>query len=247
MNRLATTALLVCLAAPAAAFDLSSMTDAERQTFRDEVRAYLLDNPEVLMEAIGVLEQRQAEAQASSDQELVKANAEALFNDGYSHIAGNPDGDVTMVEFLDYQCGYCKKAFPEVNQLLESDGDIRLIIKEFPILGDPSVMASRFAIAVKQLEGDEAYQQAHDRLMEFRGQISKESLSKLATSMDLDADPIMARMDSDEVSEVIAQNHALAQRLQINGTPGFVIGDQMLRGYVPLDGMQEVVAQVRGE
>ena len=156
MNRLATTALLVCLAAPAAAFDLSSMTDAERQTFRDEVRAYLLDNPEVLMEAIGVLEQRQAEAQASSDQELVKANAEALFNDGYSHIAGNPDGDVTMVEFLDYQCGYCKKAFPEVNQLLESDGDIRLIIKEFPILGDPSVMASRFAIAVKQLEGDEA-------------------------------------------------------------------------------------------
>ena len=83
--------------------------------------------------------------------------------------------------------------------------------------------------------------------MEFRGQISKESLSKLATSMDLDADPIMARMDSDEVSEVIAQNHALAQRLQINGTPGFVIGDQMLRGYVPLDGMQEVVAQVRGE
>ena len=247
MNRLATAALLACLAAPVAAFDLSSMTDAERQTFRDEVRAYLLDHPEVLMEAIGVLEQRQAEAQAGTDQELVKANADALFNDGYSHIAGNPDGDVTVVEFLDYQCGYCKKAFPEVNQLLESDGDIRLIIKEFPILGEASVLAARFAIAVQQVEGEQAYSAIHDSLMEFRGEISVESLATLASSSDLDADAIMARMDSDEVSDVIAQNHALAQRLQINGTPGFVLGGEMIRGYVPLEGMQEVVAQVRGE
>lgn len=247
MNRLATAALLACLAAPATAFDMSAMTDAERQTFREEVRAYLLENPEVLMEAIGVLEQRQAQEQAGSDAELVRANADALFNDGYSQVTGNPDGDVTMVEFLDYQCGYCKQAFPEVNQLLESDGDIRLIIKEFPILGEGSTLAARFAISVKQVAGDEAYQKVHDQLMEFRGQFTEDSLSTLASSMDLDVEAIMARMDSDEVTEVIAQNHALAQRLQINGTPGFVIGEQLLRGYVPLDGMQEVVAQVRGE
>ncbi len=245
MKALTTAALLIGLAAPAAAFDLTAMSDAERQAFRDEVRAYLLDNPEVLMEAIGVLEQRQAEAQSGNDKALIQANAEAIFEDGHSWIGGNPDGDVTVVEFLDYQCGYCKKAFPEVAQLLESDGDIRLIVKEFPILGEASVMASRFAIAVKQVAGDDAYGEIHDALMEFRGEISEESLTTLAESQGLDATAIMAEMESEAVSQVIAENRALAQRLQINGTPGFVIGDQMLRGYVPLEGMQQVVSEAR--
>ena len=245
MKRLATAALVIGLATPGMAFDLTAMSDAERQTFRDEVRAYLLDNPEVLMEAIGVLEQRQAEAQVSNDQALIKANADALFNDGYSFVGGNPDGDVTVVEFLDYQCGYCKKAHPEVTQLIEGDGEIRYIVKEFPILGEASVLASRFAIAVKQVAGDAAYASIHDKLMTFRGEISEDSLRTLATSEGLDAEAIMAAMGSEAVSDVIAQNRALAQRMQINGTPGFIIGDQMLRGYVPLDGMQQVVAEAR--
>ncbi len=245
MNRLKIAALVIGLATPAAAVDLTAMSDAERQAFRDEVRAYLLDNPEVLMEAIGVLEQKQAAAQGSNDQTLIEANSDALFADGYSYVGGNPDGDVTMVEFLDYQCGYCKKAFPEVNQLLESDGNIRFIIKEFPILGDASVLAARFAIAVKTVAGDDVYAEIHDELMAFRGEISPESLRTLADSKDIDSDAVMAAMDSEAVTEVIAQNHALAQRLQINGTPGFVIGDQMLRGYVPLEGMQQVVAEER--
>lgn len=247
MKHLATAALLIGLAAPVAALDLNAMNDAERQAFRDEVRAYLLDNPEVLMEAIGVLEKRQAEAQVDGDQALIQANAEALFNDGYSFVGGNPDGDVTVVEFLDYQCGYCKKAHPEVNELIKGDGNIRYIVKEFPILGDASVLASRFAIAVHQVAGDEAYLTVHDDLMEFRGEISEASLTTLATSQGLDASAVMAAMESDKVTEVIAQNRALAQRMQINGTPGFVIGDQMLRGYVPLDGMQQAVAQVRSQ
>jgi len=199
------------------------------------------------MEAIGVLEKRQADAQISNDQMLIQENAEALFNDGYSFVGGNLDGDVTLVEFLDYQCGYCKKAHPEVSELISGDGNIRFIVKEFPILGDASVLASRFAISVKQAAGDEAYRKIHDELMTFRGQISEESLRNLATSMQLDADTILSTMNSDAVSDVIAQNHALAQRMQINGTPGFVIETQMLRGYVPLDEMQQVVAQVRGE
>ncbi|MGB5559297.1 MAG: DsbA family protein [Paracoccaceae bacterium] len=247
MKRLTTAALLIGLATPVAAFDLTAMSDAERQAFRDEVRSYLLDNPEVLMEAIGVLEKRQAETQVSNDQTLIQANSDALFNDGYSYVGGNLEGDVTMVEFLDYQCGYCKKAHPEVTELIKGDGNIRYIVKEFPILGDASVLAARFAISVKQVAGDEAYAAVHDELMTFRGEISKESLETVATSRGLDADAIMAAMDSDAVTEVISQNHALAQRMQINGTPGFVIGDQMLRGYVPLDGMQQVVAQIRGE
>jgi len=247
MKRLATALLAIGLAGPVTAFELSAMSDDERAAFRDEVRAYLLENPEVLMEAIGVLEKRQADAQISNDQMLIQENAEALFNDGYSFVGGNLDGDVTLVEFLDYQCGYCKKAHPEVSELISGDGNIRFIVKEFPILGDASVLASRFAISVKQAAGDEAYRKIHDELMTFRGQISEESLRNLATSMQLDADTILSTMNSDAVSDVIAQNHALAQRMQINGTPGFVIETQMLRGYVPLDEMQQVVAQVRGE
>ncbi len=251
MNRLARTAasgaLTLGLATAANAFDLTEMSDAERQAFRDEVRSYLLENPEVLMEAIGILEQRQADAQVANDQAMIQTNAEALFNDGYSYVGGNPDGDVTVVEFLDYQCGYCKKAHPEVTQLIEGDGDIRYIVKEFPILGEASVLASRFAISVKQVAGNEAYATIHDALMTFRGEISEESLRTLAGSEGLDVDSVMATMDSEEVTEVIAENHALARRMQINGTPGFVIGDQMLRGYVPLDGMQQVVAQLRGQ
>jgi len=247
MKRLATALLAISLAGPVTAFELSAMSDDERAAFRDEVRAYLLENPEVLMEAIGVLEKRQADAQISNDQMLIQENAEALFNDGYSFVGGNLDGDVTLVEFLDYQCGYCKKAHPEVSELISGDGNIRFIVKEFPILGDASVLASRFAISVKQAAGDEAYRKIHDELMTFRGQISEESLRNLATSMQLDADTILSTMNSDAVSDVIAQNHALAQRMQINGTPGFVIENQMLRGYVPLDEMQQVVAQVRGE
>ncbi len=155
-------AFAALIASPLAAFDMDAMTDAERDAFRAEIRAYLLDNPEVLMEAIAVLEERQASQQAQGDIDLVSVNAEAIFNDGYSWVGGNPDGDITVVEFMDYRCGYCKKAHPEVTELLGTDGNIRFIVKEFPILGDQSVLAARFAIAVKKVMGDDAYGRAHD-------------------------------------------------------------------------------------
>jgi len=235
------------LSSPVLALDSSSMTDAERQAFRDEVRAYLLDNPEVLMEAISVLEQRQAANQDSTDATLIQANAEALFNDGYSYVGGNPDGDLTIVEFMDYKCGYCKKAYPDVNELIKTDGNIRFVVKEFPILGDQSVLAARFAIAAKQLAGDAAYEAVHDQLMTLRGDVTEVSLRQIAKANRLDAEAILAAMNSDTVSNIIAQNHALAGRMQINGTPGFIFQTQMVRGYIPLDGMVQLVAQVRGE
>ena len=142
---------------PSAALDLDAMTDGERAAFRAEVRAYLLDNPEVLMEAIRVLETRDQQAQVAADVALAQANADALFNDGYSYVGGNPDGDITLVEFMDYRCGYCRQAFAEVEQLLELDGNIRFIVKEFPILGEQSMLAAQFAIATQQVAGDDAY------------------------------------------------------------------------------------------
>lgn len=248
MTRLPAAALLALgLAAPAQAFDITDMTAGERDAFRAEIRSYLLDNPEVLMEAIGVLEQRQAEAQAANDQTLVQVNAEDIFEDGHSWVGGNPDGDITMVEFTDYRCGYCRKAHDEVAELIQTDGNIRFIVKEFPILGEDSVVSSQFAIATQQVAGEAAYKKVHDALIALRGKPDAATLRRLAESQGLDADAILAQMTAPEVEAVIRANRELAQRLNISGTPTFVLGDQLVRGYVPLDGMQQMVAQIRAE
>ncbi|MGR3320970.1 MAG: DsbA family protein [Pseudooceanicola sp.] len=240
-------AALMLAATPALAFDPTDMTEAEREAFRAEVRAYLMENPQVIMDAVAVLERREAEAKAEADETLVQVNADALEDDGFSWVGGNPDGDVTLVEFLDYRCGYCRKAFDEVNELVESDGNIRFVVKEFPILGEASMLSSRFAIATKQIAGDAAYEGVHDALMEFTGAPDRTALTRIAEGLALDPEPILAAMDSPEVTREIAETRALAQRLQINGTPTFVIGGQMLRGYVPLDAMRGIVEDARSE
>lgn len=233
------------LASPAMAFDISDMSEAERADFRAEIRSYLLENPDVLTEAIAVLERREADEQAQADTRLLAENMDALINDGHSLVTGNPDGDITIVEFLDYRCGYCKRAYPEVTELLERDGNIRLIVKEFPILGEGSVLASRFAIAVKRLAGDDAYEQVHDTLMLIRSDISQATLERVAEDAGLDMAEITREMSDPAIDAIIAENRALGQRLGINGTPSFVFGDQMVRGYVPLDAMEQIVAEER--
>ncbi len=244
---LAPLAFAALLATPAAAFDVTSMTDAEREAFRAEVRAYLLDNPEVLAEAFEALQKRQAEAAAEGDASLVKANAEDIFNDGHSFVGGNPDGTLTVVEFIDYRCGYCRKAHAEVAELVQSDGDIRYIVKEFPILGEESVTASRFAIAALQTLGAEAYEKINAGFYEsFRGEVTPETLAAFAAGLGLDGKAILAGMDAPEVMKIIEENHLLAERMQISGTPTFVMGGQMLRGYAPLETMRAIVADERG-
>lgn len=236
---------LALLTGPAMSADLSNLSDADRAAFRAEVRAYLLDNPEVIMEAVGLLEQRQAEAEAVADQELVARNQAELFDDGYSWVGGNPEGDITLVEFMDYRCGYCRRAVPEVEKLLKADGNIRLVVKEFPILGEASMQSSRFAIAVKQLEGADAYKQAHDALIEFKGDVSDVTLRRLADGLGLDSDAIFAQMNAPEVTQEIAQTRELAQRLKIQGTPTFVLEDELLRGFLPADQMEILVDEKR--
>lgn len=240
-------ALAAGLALPATALDLSSMSDAEREAFRAEIRAYLMENPEVLMEAIAVLEQRQEAEQAASDVAMVQTNAADLFESETSWVGGNPEGDVTIVEFVDYRCGYCRKAFPEVSQLVSDDGNVRLILKEFPILGEQSVLSSRMALATKLALGDDAYKAVHDSLITFRGDVNELSILALASDLDLDGEAIVAKMNSPEVDAILAENRALAQRLQISGTPTFVVGEELLRGYLPYAGMQQVVERVRSD
>ena len=237
--------LALLLGTQATAVELDAMTDAERAAFRAEIRSYLLENPEVLMEAIGVLEQREQAAKANNDVAMAQNNAALLFDDGHSFVGGNPDGDITIVEFMDYRCGYCKKAHPDVASLITADGNIRYIIKEFPILGDASELASRFAIAVKIVGGEAAYKVAHDTLMEFRGEMTNDSLGRLATSLGLSAADITVTMNSAEVNQIINDNRLLGQAMQITGTPTFVVQDQMLRGYVPQAQMAQIAARVR--
>jgi protein-disulfide isomerase len=249
MIRFAAPALMAfaVLSTPAQALDINAMTDAERSAFRDEVRAYLMDNPEVIIEAVNLLEQRKAETQAQADFTLVEVNKDAIFDDGYSWVGGNPDGDVTLVEFMDYRCGFCRRAVPEVAGLLADDGNIRWIIKEFPILGEASMISARFAIATKQVAGADAYKLVHDALMELNGDPTEVALRRLADGLLLDSDAILARMSSDEVTAEIAETRELAQRLQITGTPTFVMNDELLRGFLPGDEMARIVAEKRGE
>ncbi len=238
---------LSLITGPAQALDLNAMSDAEKEQFGQQVREYLLENPEVIIEAINILEQRNALAEAQADQELVAANADELFNDGYSWVGGNPDGDLTLVEFMDYRCGYCRQAVPQVAELLSEDGNIRLIIKEFPILGDASIMSSRFAIATKHVAGDDAYKQVHDALIEFGGEPTEVTLRRISDGLGLDSDAIIEAMNSDQVTDEINQTRELARRMNISGTPSFVLGTEMLRGYLTADQMIEIANVVRAE
>lgn len=246
---LAAAGLSAALAFPGAAqdFDIQTMNEAEREAFGDAVRQYLMENPALLREWIVALQDHEAQQEANRDLTLVADNAEALFEDDRSWAGGNLEGDVTLVEFLDYRCGFCKRAHPVVLDLVSSDGNIRKIIKEFPILGEESTLASRFAISVLQVEGDDAYKVISDRLMEHRGAFTTDSLTRIAESEDLDTDAVLARMDAPEVTEVIEANYALAQAMSISGTPTFVLGDQLIRGFLPLEDMQSVVEMIRAE
>lgn len=237
-------ALISGLVSPLAAQD---MTDAERTDFRAEVRAYLLENPEVLMEAIAVLESRERDAQVAADEQLAAQFSARLNNDGFSFVGGNPEGDVTLVEFMDYRCGFCRRAFTEVEELVATDGNIRLILKEFPILGEDSVLASRFAIATHIVAGDDAYKDVHDALMTVSSDINITTLTRLAEGLGLDMGAITTEMNGTAVSTRINATRELAQAMQITGTPTLVMNGQMLRGYVPLAQMEQIVASLRSE
>ena len=222
-----------------------NMTDLQRDAFRAEVRAYLIDNPGVIMEAIAVLEDRQEQAEATRDETLAQINMNALINDGVSFVGGNPEGDITIIEFVDYRCGFCRRAHPEVAELITSDGNIRIITKEFPILGEQSMLASQFAVATMTVAGNEAYKMVSDALIVLQSDITPASLSSLASAFDLDTDAIFAEMQSDATKAVLTNNRALGDRMQITGTPTFIFGDQLVRGYINLTQMRQIVEQKR--
>ena len=240
------------LAVPLSAFDLSNMTDAERQQFRSEIRDYLLENPDVIMEAIDVLRAREqeqaakdAETQRTNDLQLVSQYRDELYNDGYSYVGGNPDGDLTIVEFLDYRCTYCRHARPELADIIKEDGNIRWIVKEYPILGPESLNSSRVAIATLRTQGPDAYLRMHNVLMQFDGPINEKTIVRLSRSAKVDSDKILAAYDDKAIDDQIASVSDLGQKMQVSGTPTFAIGDLIVRGYLQAPQFKNAIAHSR--
>lgn len=239
---LGTAALLaaaILVLPPAAAH---AMDAAERQAIEGVVRDYLLKNPEVILQAVeGLRAREKAEESARAKQALVE-NHDALYKNPNSPVGGNPKGDVTVVEFFDYQCGYCKAVHADVNRLVTDDGKLRLVYKEFPILGPGSLIGSKAALAAR---AQGKYIEMHNALMEHRGQIDDALVMRLARSLGLDADRLKADMDSDAVRTVIADNQRIAEQLGITGTPGFIFGEELVPGAIKLEQMKQLVSQAR--
>ncbi len=211
----------------------------------EAIREYLLTNPGVIVEAINAYEAQQKLAAAAADGDLITTNAKEIFEDGFSIVRGNPDGDITMVEFADYNCGFCKRAHTEVEKFVEADGNIRLVIKEFPILGDGSVLAAKAALASAMQEGGAKYPEFNDALMVHRGSHNETSIMAIAQEIGLDVNQLKTDMDDDAIKDQINRTYALAQKLRINGTPAFIMGDQVVRGFVPADRLEALAESTR--
>ncbi|MEM1343444.1 MAG: DsbA family protein [Pseudomonadota bacterium] len=242
-------AATLALATPALAQEQSAapppaMSEAQRTVLGNEIRDYLLKNPEVILEAIQILEDRREQAESAADGGLVAEHAEALFADGYSYVGGNPDGDVTLVEFIDYRCGFCKRAHPIVEELLERDPNIRLVVKEFPILGPQSVAAGRMALAALTVDRTR-YAALNDALLTYPGQLDETSAYRIAKEAGYDVAALKDAAAAEEIDAKLEANYALARNLGLQGTPSFVIGNQIVRGFLPLDQMLATVVRAR--
>ena len=195
------------------------LSDTDREALHAEIRSYLLQNPGILEEMVALLQSEREAAEADRDRELLLSNLDQLRDDGVSAVLGNPEGDVTIVEFLDYQCSYCKRAHPEIAELLSTDGDIRLIRKEFPILGPASLEASKAAMAVLLNDGTDVYASFSDALMSFDGQLNAAAIEGIARKSGVDVATMKITAESPQVMESIEANRLLGQTLQITGTP----------------------------
>ena len=237
--------LLFAFSSMVIALDLNNLTNADREVLQKEIRRYILENPDIIFEAADLVRKREAAIEILEDEELIKSNYEEIFYDNYSYVGGNLDGDITLVEFVDYKCSYCRKAAEIVRELLKEDDNIRFIVKEFPILGEASLTASKFAIAVKNIGGSEKYKLVHEILLTLTAEPNEIYLRRIATELKLDPNELFKEMKSDAVLKEISRTAELAQKLQISGTPTFILGGQFLRGFVPLEILLQVAQSER--
>ena len=229
-------------AQPAQLSPQTSTRAAELDPFEQRVREYLLKNPEVIMEALQILQQRQRAAEAENLKRTIAERGEEILDDPAAPVGGNPAGDVTLVEFFDYNCPYCRRVAPTVTELEEADPDLRLVYKEFPILGPGSEFAARAALASRR-QGK--YVPFHNALMQAAGQVTEEIVMETAREVGLDTGQLSADMQDPAIDEAIARNLQLADALGITGTPSFIVGQEVVPGAVDLRTLQSLIARAR--
>jgi protein-disulfide isomerase len=240
MMALSLTAMPVLAETPTAE---TGFTPAQKQELEAVIRQFLTEKePETVMKAVEVLRQRETMRQAEMTKEGVSKNRDAIFNNPNDPVLGNPKGDVTVVEFYDYSCGYCKMAQTAVEELLKTDKEVRFVAKELPILGEGSVLASRAAIASIKQKKFEAF---HDALMQHRGQFNETSVMEIAGRVGLDAKKLKADMNEKSVDDMIATNRRLANDLGVRGTPMFIIGEKTFPGAMDANALKQAIADAR--
>ena len=246
MKRLVPLALALALGAAFAPAHAQSVSAPQRAEIEKIIREYLINHPEVLQEAIAALEKKQAADEAAKHEAAVKDNAEALFSSSRQVTVGNPQGDVTFVEFFDYNCGYCKRAMADMLDLMKADSKLKVVLKEFPVLGPGSVEAARVAVAVRmQDKTGKKYLDFHQKLLGGRGQADKARALAAAKEAGLDVARIERDMASDEVRQSLEESLKLAEKLGLNGTPSYVIGPNVVVGAVGLDALKEKINSAR--
>ena len=238
----------------AAAISIAGVTAASAQTFSEPqrgeieriVRDYLLKHPELLQEVMVELERKQQTAEAEKARAAVKTHADALFNSPRQVTLGNPQGDVTFVEFFDYNCGYCKRALNDMTALMGRDPKLKVVLKEFPVLGPGSVEAAQVAVAVRmQDKSGKKYMEFHQKMLLGRGQADKARAMAVAKEIGLDMARLEKDLKSEEIAATLQESAKLAEALGLNGTPSYVIGSDVVVGAVGLDALGKKIEQAR--
>ena len=226
----------------AQAIRAAEIPSEQRQAIEGIIHDYLLNNPDVLIEALRSAEDkvnREADAKATK---VLSDRASEVFDNPATPVGGNPKGNVTIVEFFDYRCPYCKQVLPALQALLKEDHGLRFVYKEFPVLGPASVTAAHAALAAQRQGKYEAF---HTAMMAAKGQITDDTIYKVAGSVGLDVDRLKQDMAAPEIEQELKANLALAEALNIRGTPGFIIGKKIVPGALDLDALKDMVAEAR--
>jgi protein-disulfide isomerase len=234
-----TTATMMALTWPVSA---QSLTDQQKQEMGDFVRSYLLEHPEILREMADKLEQKDQQEEQIARTEGLAKQKDVIFRHDGDAVIGNPEGDVTIVEFMDYNCGWCKRSVGEVQALVEKDKNLRIVLKEFPIFGQHSEFAAKAALAsIRQGK----YWPFHQAMFAHEGQVTDEVVLQIAESQGLDVAKLTEDMKDQKILDTISTNYDLAKALKLNGTPAFIVDDKVFPGYLPLDQLEAAIAEVR--
>ena len=240
-------AAAIMLALPAATPTRAQTLSADqKQEIEGIVKNYLLQHPEVMQDVMAELEKHQKAAEAEKNRAAVAENNATIFSSPHQVVLGNPQGNVTMVEFFDYNCGYCKHALSDMLTLLKTDPNLKFVLKEFPVLGEGSVEAAHVAVAARMQDATgKKYIEFHQKLLGGRGPADKARALAAAKEVGFDMARIEKDMGSDEVKKTIDENLKLADLIGVNGTPSYVVGEEVVVGAVGLDALKEKIAAER--